>query len=202
MGLLIREYVDTAVPVSSKAIVDRFNLGVSSATVRNEMVALTEKATCASSHLGRARATEAGYRYFVQRIVGENEPPLAERAPSATSSTRRGAMWTSGCGWPPVLAQHAHGASLVTTPQQLKARFKHLELISTQGRMALLVLVRARRRSPPANPHPDRAAVAGEPERGRSRHINALCDRLSGDETAQSSRSPSSSRRSPASSPR
>jgi heat-inducible transcriptional repressor len=40
-----------------------------------------------------------------------------------------------------VLAQHGRGASLVTAPRQAQARFKHLELISTQGRLVLLVVV-------------------------------------------------------------
>ncbi len=143
LGLIIREYIETAVPVSSKALVDKYKLDFSSATVRNEMVALTEQGFLRQPHTSAGREpTEAGYRYFVQRIVGDNELPVAERrtishqfyqAPKDIDEWMRLAA--------SVLAHHAHGASLVTAPQQLKARFKHLELISTQGRMVLLVLV-------------------------------------------------------------
>jgi heat-inducible transcriptional repressor len=143
LGLLIRDYIETAVPVSSKALVEKYKLGVSSATVRNEMVALTEQGYLRQPHTSAGREpTEAGYRYFVQRIVGENELPLAERRTISHQfyQARRDVdEWMRLAA--SVLAHHARGASLVTSPQQLKSRFKHLELISTQGRMALLVLV-------------------------------------------------------------
>jgi heat-inducible transcriptional repressor len=143
LGLIIREYIDTAIPVSSKVLVDKYNLGVSSATVRNEMVALTENGYLRQPHTSAGREpTEAGYRYFVQRIVGETELPLAEQRTISHQfyQARRDVdEWMRLAA--SVLAQHARGASLVTSPRQLRARFKHLELISTQGRMVLLVLV-------------------------------------------------------------
>jgi heat-inducible transcriptional repressor len=86
--------------------------------------------------------TEEGYRYFVQRIVGENELPLAERRTISHQfyQARKDVdEWMRLAA--SVLAQHGHGASLVTPARQFKARFKHLELIATQGRLVLLVLV-------------------------------------------------------------
>jgi heat-inducible transcriptional repressor len=143
LGLLIREYIDTVTPISSKALVDKYNLGVSSATVRNEMMALTEQGYLRQPHTSAGREpTEEGYRYFVQRIVGENELPLAERRTISHQfyQARRDVdEWMRLAA--SVLAQHGRGASLVTAPRQLKARFKHLELIATQGRLVLLVLV-------------------------------------------------------------
>lgn len=143
LGLIIREYIDTVGPVSSKVLVEKYNLGVSSATVRNEMVALTELGYLRQPHTSAGREpTEEGYRYFVQRIVGENELPLAERRTISHQfyQARKDVdEWMRLAA--SVLAHHAHGASLVTPPHQLKARFKHLELISTQGRLVLLVLV-------------------------------------------------------------
>ncbi len=143
LGLIIREYIDTVGPVSSKVLVEKYNLGVSSATVRNEMVALTELGYLRQPHTSAGREpTEEGYRYFVQRIVGENELPLAERRTISHQfyQARKDVdEWMRLAA--SVLAHHAHGASLVTPPHQLKARFKHLELIATQGRLVLLVLV-------------------------------------------------------------
>ena len=82
-------------PVSSKVLVDKYNLGISTATARNEMVALTEQGYLRQPHTSAGREpTEEGYRYFVQRIVGENELPLAEvvsyqpRLNALTMSTR------------------------------------------------------------------------------------------------------------------
>ena len=143
LGLIIRDYIDTADPVSSKALVEKYSLGVSSATVRNEMSALTEQGYLRQLHTSAGREpTEAGYRYFVQRIVGENELPLAEQRTISHQfyQARKDIdQWMRLAA--AVLAQHARGASLVTAPHQLPARFKHLELIATQGRLVLLVLV-------------------------------------------------------------
>jgi heat-inducible transcriptional repressor len=182
LGLIIREYIDTAVPVSSKALVDKYHLSVSSATVRNEMVALTEQGYLRQPHTSAGREpTEAGYRYFVQRIAGENELPLAERrtishqfyqAPRDIDEWMRLAA--------SVLAQHARGASLVTAPRQLMARFKHLELVSTQGRMVLLVLVLS------GGELRQQMLTLAEPQTQESlseaaRRINAVCKGLSSD---------------------
>jgi len=143
LGLIIREYIETVAPISSKALVEKYNLGVSSATVRNEMVVLTEQGYLRQPHTSAGREpTEEGYRYFVQRIVGENELPLAERRTISHQfyQARKDVdEWMRLAA--SVLAQHGHGASLVTPPRQFKARFKHLELIATQGRLVLLVLV-------------------------------------------------------------
>jgi heat-inducible transcriptional repressor len=143
LGLIVREYTDTATPISSKALVEKYNLSISSATVRNEMSVLTEKGYLRQPHTSAGREpTEASYRYFVQRLIGDTELPLAEqRTISHQFYQARQDMdqWMRLAA--SVLAQHARGASLVTAPRQLQARFKHLELISTQGRSVLLVLV-------------------------------------------------------------
>jgi len=143
LGLIIRDYIDGATPISSKALLERYNLGVSSATIRNEMVTLTEIGFLRQPHTSAGREpTEAGYRYFVQRIVGENELPLSEQRTISHQfyQARRDVdQWMRLAA--SVLAQHARGASLVTSPLQQMARFKHLELISTLGRTVLMVLV-------------------------------------------------------------
>jgi heat-inducible transcriptional repressor len=143
LGLIVREYTDTATPISSKALVEKYNLSISSATVRNEMSVLTEKGYLRQPHTSAGREpTEASYRYFVQRLIGDTELPLAEqRTISHQFYQARQDMdqWMRLAA--SVLAQHARGASLVTAPRQSQARFKHLELISTQGRSVLLVLV-------------------------------------------------------------
>jgi heat-inducible transcriptional repressor len=143
LGLIIRDYIEQGSPVGSQALVTEFRLGISSATVRNEMVALTEKGYLRQPHTSAGREpTEAGYRYFVQRLLGEVELPMAEkRMISHQFYQARQDMdqWLRLSA--SILARHARGASLVTSPRPQQARFKHLELISTHGRMVLLVLV-------------------------------------------------------------
>ncbi|MCC6190701.1 MAG: heat-inducible transcription repressor HrcA [Anaerolineales bacterium] len=182
LGLIIRDYIETAQPVSSKALVERYHLGVSSATVRNEMVALTEKGYLRQPHTSAGREpTEEGYRYFVQRIASENELPVAERRTISHQFYQAGRdseEWMRLAA--SVLAHHSRGASLVTAPRQLKARFKHLELISTQGRLALLVLVlqggEVRQQMLTLAEPPGQEGLSEA-----AREINARCQRLDSD---------------------
>ncbi len=66
LALTIHEYGDHIQPVSSKRLVDTYQLEYSSATVRNEMAALTEMHYLVQPHTSAGRIpTEEGYRYFV-----------------------------------------------------------------------------------------------------------------------------------------
>ena len=177
LSLIIREYTETAVPVGSKVLVEKYNLGISSATVRNDMVALTEKGYLRQPHTSAGREpTEEGYRYYVQRLLGETELPLAERRTISHQffqASRDVDEWMRLAA--SVLAQHTRGASLVTAPHQLNSKFKHLELISTQGRMVLLVLVlqggEVRQQLLTLAEPPSQEALSEA-----ARRINALCN--------------------------
>jgi len=143
LALTVREYTETTRPVGSKRLIDRYSLGVSSATVRNEMAALTDSGYLRQPYTSAGRIpTEAGYRYFVRRLLGETELPITEKrmishqfhqAPLDMDEWLR--LSAS------ILAQHSHVASLVTTPRPERAYFKHLELISIRDNQVLLVLV-------------------------------------------------------------
>ena len=66
---IVADFVATNEPVGSKALVDRHNLGVSSATVRNDMAALEEEGYIAQPHTSAGRIpTEKGYRFFVDNL--------------------------------------------------------------------------------------------------------------------------------------
>lgn len=74
LNALIEEYIATASPVSSRAIVGNHSLGVSSATVRNELYVLEEDGYVISPHVSSGRIpTDAGYRSFVDELL-ENIP--------------------------------------------------------------------------------------------------------------------------------
>lgn len=143
LALIVHEYIEQATPIGSQKLVDKFNLGVSSATVRNEMSHLTEEGMLRQPYTSAGRVpTEEGYRYFVRRLLGDAELPVQEKRlirhqfHQATADIDEWMRLAAS-----VLAQHSKVASLVTSPKAVKAIFKHLELISTQGRQVLLVLV-------------------------------------------------------------
>jgi heat-inducible transcriptional repressor len=143
LALVIRDYIETAQPVGSVHLVQRYVLDMSSATVRNEMVALTEKGYLRQPHTSAGRVpTEEGYRYFVRQLMGQTELPLMTRRTIAHQFYQAGHdvdRWMRLAA--SVLAQHSQAASLVTAPHPEQSRFKHLELISTMGRQVLMVLV-------------------------------------------------------------
>jgi len=143
LGLVVHEFVRTATPVGSRALVERYGLNVSSATVRNEMAQLEELGYLTHPHTSAGRVpTYQGYRYFVERLLRETELPPAERRTIAHQfqQVRRDIE-----EWMPlaasVLARTTRSAAVVTAPQATLARYRHLQMISTQGRLVLLVLV-------------------------------------------------------------
>jgi heat-inducible transcriptional repressor len=143
LALVVHEYIDNAHPVGSKRLVDKYSLGVSSATVRNDMAALTERGYLRQPHTSAGRIpTERGYRYFVGRLLGDTDLPESEKrliSHQFHQTTPEVDQWVRLAAT--VLAQHSKVASLVTAPLPDRAILKHLELISTQGRQVLMVLV-------------------------------------------------------------
>ncbi len=143
LGLLIKTYIEDGQPVGSNTLVARYSLNVSSATVRNEMSALDSHGMLVQLHTSAGRIpTELGYRYFVQRLLGEYELPSRERQMiqhqfhQARLDLDQWMRLASA-----ILARTSLGASIVTAPRPRHSRFKHLQLISTQGRLVLMVLV-------------------------------------------------------------
>ena len=80
LRLIIQEYIRTANPVGSKLIATNYTLGVSSATIRNEMAMLEEAGYLMQPHTSAGRVpTEAGYRYFVEKLMEQVELPNEEQ---------------------------------------------------------------------------------------------------------------------------
>ena len=67
---IVEDYVATKEPVGSRALVERHSLGVSPATIRNDMAALEEGGYIAQPHTSAGRVpTDMGYRYFVENLM-------------------------------------------------------------------------------------------------------------------------------------
>ncbi|MDH3943986.1 MAG: heat-inducible transcriptional repressor HrcA [Anaerolineae bacterium] len=143
LGLVVQEYVETAKPVGSKKLVERFDLELSSATVRTEMSALCSGGFLRQPHTSAGRIpTEEGYRFFVGELM--QRPTIPESVRHTISHQFYQArhdvdQWMRLAA--SVLAARSQAVSLVTSPQSGSARFKHLELILTTGRQVLMVVV-------------------------------------------------------------
>jgi heat-inducible transcriptional repressor len=77
---IVEQYVDTAQPVGSQTVTNTTGLGVSAATVRNEMSLLEREGYIAQPHPSAGRVpTDRGYRYYVDHLAGSGQLPATER---------------------------------------------------------------------------------------------------------------------------
>ncbi len=143
LALIVQDHVRTAAPVASQMLVSHYHLNMSTATVRNEMARLEELGYLWQPHTSAGRLpTVAGYRYFVERLMQEQELPMPEQrmiAHQFYQAQQDVEQWLPLAA--SVLAHKTRGAALVTAPRAIRALYKHLELIVTHGRAVLLVLV-------------------------------------------------------------
>jgi len=139
---IVADYVATQEPVGSKALVDRHNLAVSSATIRNDMAVLEEDGYIAQPHTSAGRVpTDKGYRLFVDRLsqvkpmsVGERraiQQFLAEGV-DLEDVLRRSVR---------LLAQITRQVAVVQYPTLARARVRHIEVVPVGGERLLLVVI-------------------------------------------------------------
>ena len=142
LGLVVREYTSTAQPVGSRTL-QEYGLGVSSATIRNEMARLEELGYLTHPHTSAGRVpTERGYRYFVERLMSESHLPLEEQRTIRHQFHQVGVdleQWMRLAA--SVLARTARSAAVVTSVKMEQSRLKHVELIGIHETMALLIVV-------------------------------------------------------------
>ncbi len=140
---IVQAYSERAEPVGSRYLVEHYQLNISPATVRNEMARLEEMGYIAAPHRSAGRVpTAAGFRYFVRRLL---QTRSLTRGEQSHISERVGTLQAGMEQWmrrtAALLARSVRTASIVTPPISQTNSFKHLELISIQGRLALMVLV-------------------------------------------------------------
>ena len=140
---IVQAYSENPEPVGSRHLAENYQLNISSATVRNEMSLLEEMGYIAAPHTSAGRVpTAAGFRYFVRRLL---QTRSLTRNEQSHISERVGTLHAGMEQWmrrtATLLARSVQSASIVTPPISQANSFKHVELISIQGRLALMVLV-------------------------------------------------------------
>ena len=139
---IVEDYVSTHEPVGSKALVERHNLGVSPATIRNDMAALEEEGFIAQPHTSAGRVpTDLGYRLFVDRLSGVKPLSAPERRAihqflddavdldDVMSRTVR------------LLAQITRQVALVQYPSLSRSSIRHVELVSLSTTRLIVVII-------------------------------------------------------------
>lgn len=139
---IVEDYVSTREPVGSKALVERHALGVSSATIRNDMAVLEDEGYIAQPHTSAGRVpTDLGYRAFVDRLSGVKPLSGAERR--AISNFLSGAVDLDDVMTRSVrlLAQITRQVALVQYPSLVRATVRHVELVALSETRFLLILI-------------------------------------------------------------
>ena len=142
LRIIVGEYISLASPVGSEAIARRYGLGLSAATIRNEMARLEEDGYIIRPHIsGGSVPSDRGYRYYVESMVQEEVPLEEQRMLSHLfhQVERELAEWNRLAA--ALLARMVHNVAIVTSPKAAASRIKHLELVALQESLALLILL-------------------------------------------------------------
>ncbi|MEJ5915316.1 heat-inducible transcriptional repressor HrcA [Pseudokineococcus sp. 1T1Z-3] len=139
---IVEDYVATREPVGSKVLVERHSLGVSPATIRNDMAVLEEEGYIAQPHTSAGRVpTDKGYRAFVDRIATVKPLSPAERRAISTlldDATDLDDVLTRTVR---ALAHLTRQVAVVQYPSLSRATVRHVELVPLGGPRMLLVLI-------------------------------------------------------------
>jgi heat-inducible transcriptional repressor len=139
---IVADYVATREPVGSKALVERHALGVSSATVRNDMAVLEEEGYIAQPHTSAGRVpTDKGYRVFVDRLHGVK--PLSKPERRAIETFLAGAVDLDEIVTRSVrlLAQLTRQIAVVQYPLITRSTIRHVEIVQMAPTRVLLVVI-------------------------------------------------------------
>ncbi len=143
LKIIVGEFISTAMPVGSENIARKHELRISPATVRNDMASLEEEGYITHPHTSAGRIpSDKGYRYYVEELMEEMELPLSEQR---TIRHLFHQVETDMEEWiqlaASILARVVRNLALVTFPKASLSRLKHIELVTIQEFLALLIVV-------------------------------------------------------------
>lgn len=139
----VQEYILTAEPVSSQKLVEKYQLGISSATVRNELAGLESMGYLHQPHTSAGRVpTDVGYRYYVDSI--SDKPGLTnreERAIVRLFSVINMEMEELMRETAQILSKFTNYIAVALAPSFKRSILKHIDLVSLSPRHVLIVLI-------------------------------------------------------------
>ena len=144
LAALIEEYVARALPVGSRTLTERYKLGVSPATVRNELSILEDEGYIAQPHTSAGRIpTDFGYRTFVDDLLANDSLPDQERYRAVAEDLRKSASELDSLleQTSSALARLTDCLSIVLAPTVLETRVKQITLVSLTAFRAICVVV-------------------------------------------------------------
>jgi heat-inducible transcriptional repressor len=143
LATVVYEYIATAEPVGSQVLTQKYNLGISSATVRNEMAELEASGYLTQPHTSAGRIpSDAGYRTYVDQLMQPEELNQNERRrirdelSDATRELDEIIDHTTR-----LLGRLSNNLAFVTKPQQETPTFKHIQLIWLSPHTGVAIVV-------------------------------------------------------------
>jgi heat-inducible transcriptional repressor len=142
LNYIVRQYITEAVPIPSQAVADKASLGVSPATIRNEMAQLEKDGYLIRPHTSAGCIpSDKGYRYYVESIENITLPREEQYLISHTfhQVEKEVEAWLSLTA--SLLARLTQNVAVVSQPKSTDSKLKHMELIAVQDARALMVVV-------------------------------------------------------------
>ena len=139
---IVEDYVATEEPVGSKALVERHRLGVSPATVRNDMATLEDEGYITQPHTSAGRVpTDKGYRLFVDRLTTVKPMSPAEKRAIATFLDGAVDLDDVVSRSVRLLSQLTRQVAVVQYPTLSRSTVRHVELVALAPSRLLVVLI-------------------------------------------------------------
>lgn len=143
LATIVDEYINSGEPVGSKAVVKEIDNAFSSATIRNEMAALTKMGLLEQPHTSAGRIPSyQGYQYYVKYLMQEQEVPEEKRKEihhffeNLAVEDLDSFVETAS----EALTYFTNYTSISVTPQSMQKVFGQVEILPTKGRMVILLL--------------------------------------------------------------
>ena len=143
LAAIVEQYIETGEPVGSKALLSKLDINVSSATIRNDMAALTAQGLIYQPHTSAGRIpTQRGYRYYVDHLMKMEELEETDRRRIEAGVDERSgdpeALLTKAGE---ALVNFTNFAALSTTPSDEHAFIKNIEMVPVSPKVAMVVLL-------------------------------------------------------------
>lgn len=139
---IVEDYVATSEPVGSRALVERHSLGVSPATIRNDMAALEDAGFIAQPHTSAGRVpTDKGYRVFVDQLSTVKPLSGAERRAIAVFLENAVDLDDVVDRAVRLIAQLTQQVAVVQYPSLRRSALRHIELVPVGARQVLVVII-------------------------------------------------------------
>ncbi|HET6747897.1 MAG TPA: heat-inducible transcriptional repressor HrcA [Actinomycetes bacterium] len=139
---VVHEFIHTAEPVGSRSLTERYSLGVSPATIRNELATLEEQGYLSHPHTSAGRVpTDRGYRFYVDSISGVGELARAQEETIARFFEGAADLEETLQRTSLLLSSLTRYTAMVSPPGLDRSRLRHVELVALGRHVIMLVLI-------------------------------------------------------------